>query len=28
MLLMLELQGRVEPHAGGRFALTKTMALR
>lgn len=28
MLLMLELQGRVEPHTGGRFALTKTMALR
>jgi DNA processing protein len=28
MLLMLELQGRVEPHAGGRFALTKKMALR
>jgi DNA processing protein len=28
MLLMLELQGRVEPHAGGRFALTKRMALR
>lgn len=28
MLLMLELQGRVEPHVGGRFALTKKMALR